>query len=104
MGVGAGFGMDENVVGTGFGELGEERVDRCDHQVDVEGQAGVAAEFGDDGSAEAHVGDEMTVHDVEMEPVGAGTLDGGDLVGEAGEIGREQARGDEGGAARARSG
>ena len=93
--VGAGLGVDQDVIGAGLDEVVDERIHGGDHQVDVEGQARVRAQAGDDRGAETDVGDEMTVHHVEMEPVGAGGLDGADLLGEAGEVGGEEARADQ---------
>ncbi len=50
--------------------------------------------MGDDRRAEGDVGDEMTVHDVEVDPVGAGGVDGGDLGAQPGEIGGQDGGGD----------
>lgn len=57
----------------------DERAYLCDHHVTVEGPSpaflvrpgAVRADVGDDGGADGHVGDEVAVHDVDMEPVGA---------------------------------
>ena len=95
MQVGAGLGVDQDMVGAGLDEVGDERIDGRDHQVDVEGQPRVAAQAGDDRRAEADVGDEMAIHDIEMQPVGARLLDGADLLGKAGEVGGQEARADE---------
>jgi hypothetical protein len=51
----------------------------------------------DDVGAEGNVGDEMSVHHVEMDPVGAGRIDGADLFAQFGEIRRQdRGRNDEG--------
>ena len=44
--------------------------------------------------AERQVRDEVGVHDVEVDPVGAGRLDAADGVGEVGQVGVEDARRD----------
>jgi hypothetical protein len=44
------------------------------------------------GWAEGEVRDEVPVHQVEMEQIGARRLDIGDLVGEPGEVGGQQRR------------
>jgi hypothetical protein len=54
----------------------------------VERLGGERADRRDDPRAERDVGDEMPVHHVEMDPVGAGLVDGAHLVAEPGEIGR----------------
>jgi hypothetical protein len=48
-----------------------------------------AADGFDDGRAEGDVGDEVAVHDVEVDPVGAGGIDCGHLFAEAGKVGRK---------------
>jgi len=40
------------------------------------------------------VGHEVSVHDVHMDPVGAGRVDGAHLLAELGEVGGEDGRGD----------
>ena len=67
------------------------RIDRRDHQVDVERQFGVLAQGSQDGRAEAHVRNEMAVHDVQMQPIGAGRFDRGDFLPQPAEIGGQQA-------------
>ena len=74
-------GLDEVVGGRG-------------HQVGVEGDLGVFAHAGDDGRTEGEVGDEVAVHDVQVEEVGAGVLDVADFGGESGEVGGEEGGGD----------
>ena len=74
-GCGPASGCRQDVVGAGLGEGGEVGIDRADHQVHVERQAGVRAQRLQHQRAEAEVGDEMAVHDVEVQPVGAGGLD-----------------------------
>ncbi len=48
------------------------------------------------GGTEADVGDEVPVHDIEMQPIGAGGLDRGDFLGQPPEIRGQQAWGDDG--------
>ena len=50
----------------------------CDHHMAVESSfvsrpgrfLDMGSDLGDDGGTEGHVGDEVTIHDVNMEPVG----------------------------------
>ena len=61
------------------------------HEVDVEEKIfGEWAHGGDDGGAEGNVGDELAVHDVEVQPVSAGRGGARGLLAEAGEVGGEQ--------------
>ena len=92
--VGAGLGVDGDDVGAGGDEGLEEGVGGRDHQVDVERGPRAGAERRDHVGAEGDVGDEMAVHHVDLHPVGAGGLDRGHLLAEAGEVGREDGRDD----------
>ena len=69
VGVRAGLGMDQDVVGAGLGEGGQIGVGRGDHQVDVERQAGERPQGAQHHRAEADVGHEMPVHHVQVQPV-----------------------------------
>ena len=87
------FRMQADVVGAGVDEGVQIGIDRRDHQVDVERQFGVLAQGRQHGRAEADVRDEMAVHDVQMQPIGAGGFDSADLLPQPAEIGGEQAGG-----------
>ena len=45
---------------------------------------------GDDGGAEGNIGNELAVHDVEVQPVGPGRGGAGGFLAEAGKVGGEQ--------------
>ena len=68
----------------------------ADHQVGVERQLRPRPQMLDRLRAERQVRDEVAVHDVEVDPVGAGLLDPPDGVGEVREVGVEDARRDAG--------
>lgn len=74
------FDVDRDHVGAGLGEGINEPVGVQEHQVDVEKEAGFPVEGGDDFGAEGEVGDEVAVHDVDMEPAQA------ELFNEAGGV------------------
>ena len=95
-----GFRMDADEVGAGLGEGLQIGVGRGDHQVHVEGDGGVLPQRLHDHRAEADVGDEMPVHDVEVQPVGAGGGDGARFLAQPGEIGGEERGGDSDGTGR----
>jgi len=98
--VGAGVRVEADVVGPGLRERLGQRVDRLHHQVDVDrhGTAlrghGVRLQGRTDHRPERQVGHVMVVHYVEVDPVGAGGDDALHLVAQAGEVGRENGRGD----------
>ena len=94
----AGLGMHRDVIAAGLGEGLEIGIARRDHQMRVEDLLGVRAHRLDDVGAEGNVGDEMPVHHVEMDPVGAGGIDGADLFAQSGEIRRQDRRRDDEGA------
>ncbi len=81
--------MDGHHVGAGFGEGVDEVVGVFDHHVAVERELGDGAEGLDHGRAEGDVGDEVAVHDVDVDDGAATALGGGDFVGEMGEVGGE---------------
>jgi len=83
----AGLVVDADPVGAGLGEGGDEFVGVLDHEVAIEGQLGVLAEGGDDGGSDGDVGDEMAIHDVDVDNGATAALGSGDFVGEAGEVG-----------------
>ena len=88
--VDAGFLMDGNPVGTGFGEGGDELIGIFDHQMAIEGNAGKRlAERSDYGRADGDVGDKVAVHDVEMEDGAAAIESGAGVDGKLGEVGGE---------------
>lgn len=78
-----GLDVEADELGAGLGEGFYVEVGLVEHEVDVEEQGGdFAAKFGDHLGAKGEVGDEVAVHDVEVQPGGAG---GGDLGGAFGE-------------------
>jgi len=62
----AGFLMDGDPVSAGFGEFRNEEIGILDHKVTVEGNFELMAERTDNGRSNGEIGDEVTVHDVEM--------------------------------------
>ncbi len=90
--------MHGDVIAAGFGECFEIGIGRRDHQMRVEDLLCVRAYRLDDIGAVGNVGDEMAVHHVEMDPVGAGRIDGADLLAQSGKIRRQDRRRDDEGA------
>ena len=81
--------MDGNPIDAGLRECGDEFVWSFDHQVTIEGDPADFAKRGDDGRADRKIGNEMAVHDVDVEN-GGSALDGGvRLFAEPCEVSRE---------------
>ena len=83
----AGLVVDADPVGSGIGKRGDEVVGILDHEVAIEGQACGLAQALDDRRAEGDVGDEVAVHDVDMDDGSATAFGCGNLVGEVREVG-----------------
>ena len=96
----AGLGMDGDVIAAGLGERLEIGIAGRDHQMRVEDLLGVRAHRLDDVGAVGNVRHEMPVHHVEMDPVGAGRIDGADFLAQLGEIRRQDRRRDDEGTRR----
>ncbi len=89
------LGVDRNDIGTGRGKIREIRIDRGDHQVDVEDFLRGAADGFNDGRAVSDIRNKVTVHHVAMYPVGSRGVHGSDLIAELAEISRQNRRGDQ---------
>ena len=79
----AGFLVNGNPVGTGFGKFGNEEIGILDHKVTIERDFELAAKRADHGRADGEIRDEVAVHDVEVEN-GAAAVDG--LLGVGGKL------------------
>ena len=82
-----GFHMHGDDIGAGLGEGLEIRVARRDHQMYVEHFLGVSAKRFHHVRPDGDVGDEMTVHDVEVDPVGSRRIDRADFLAQLAEVG-----------------
>ena len=94
--MGGGLGVDRDPVRAGVEEPGDDR--RCGLSTmrwTSSGKAVLVFEELDEPGAEGQVGDEVAVHDVDVDEVGPGRLDQPDGVLETGEIGGEEGRRDE---------
>ena len=81
--------VHDDHVGSGFHEGVDVPVRFLDHQVGFQGQFRQRVDGLDDEGAHGDVRDEPSVHDVDMDPVRARALHGTDLIGQAGEIRRQ---------------
>jgi hypothetical protein len=90
----AGFLVNGNPVSTGIGEFGDEEIGILDHQVAIEGNRDDFSEPLHDGRANGDVGNEVAIHDVDVED-GAAAVDGQLRFGaELREIGGEDGGGE----------
>ena len=89
-----GFDVDGDPAGAGCRKRLHEVVGVRHHQVDVQRQLGEPAHRRAQARPERQVGHEVSVHDVEVQQVGPGGLDGAHLVRDPGEVAREQRGGD----------
>jgi hypothetical protein len=88
----ASFLMDRDPVGARFSKFRDEVIGMLDHEMAIKRNLEVFAQTGDHNRADSEVGNEVAVHDVEMED-GAAAFDG--LLGVSGklrEIGGENGR------------
>jgi len=63
------------------------------HQMDIQQEVRHGPDFFDHDGPEREVRHEVAVHDIEVEEIGPGVLDPGDLIGQVGEIRRQNRRG-----------
>ena len=69
--VNAGFLMDGDPVDASFGEGGDKSVRPFDHEVAIEGDLGGLAKRRDYRWADRKIGDEVAIHDVDVEDGGS---------------------------------
>ena len=90
MDVASGFNVHRQRVGAGVPEGLDIALGIFDHHMDIEGQPCIAPAMLDGTRADRDRRHEVSVHDVEVDPIGTGLLQGGHLFTEPAEIGREQ--------------
>src|SRR5262249_39148965 len=71
-----GLDVHRDTVRARFGESLQIRIARRNHQVHIERLSGVTADRLDDVGPYGNVWNKMTVHDIDMDPVGAGSING----------------------------
>src|SRR2546423_1078029 len=94
MGRGSRLHLDLDDAGSRAGEGLDEEVRSLDHQVRLDGELGDPSHRLDRSRSEGEVGDEMPIHDIDLDPVGAALDRLPDLLTEAREV-RGQDRGDD---------
>jgi hypothetical protein len=94
MKVGTCFGVDANPVGTGLDKLGDMMIGIRNHQVAIQRHGGNASDGLNKGRAKRDWGDEVPVHHVDVEYVGAGMLTGENIAFNVKRVSRKQGRSD----------
>ena len=74
--------VNEEMIGAGLGKGGEIAFRLDDHQMHIERLLRVASHRFDNRRPERDIRHEAPVHHIDMDPVGAGRVDGADLIGE----------------------
>jgi hypothetical protein len=87
--------MHGDVVATGLGERLEIGIAGRNHQMGIESLLGVRPHCLDDVGAVRNVRHEMSVHHVEMDPVGTGLIHRADLFAQFREVRRQDRGGDD---------
>jgi len=88
--MGARLVVDGDDVGTGITEIVDIAAGVHNHQMDVEGFAGMFFDMFDNGLTETDIGHENAVHDIHMQPVALALVEHFDVALQIAEIGREQ--------------
>ena len=92
------FDMETHELRAGFDEGFGVALRLGKHEMDIEEKPGdLRAQLGDHLRPEREIGDEMAIHDVEMEPGGVGGGDKGGTFGETGMLAGEDGGGKESG-------
>ena len=89
-----GFRMDADQACAGFGKIGDDAVDRLDHQVDIDwcGNAVIAQGLAYQ-RPDGQIGDVVIVHDIKVHPVSTRLQREAGVFAQAGEIGGQDGRG-----------
>ena len=87
--------MDSDGICSRFEKSRQVVIGMLDHEMNVERKGGLFPHCRDHGRAKRNVIDEMAIHDVEMQPIGAGLFGPMDFVCEARKIGGQDGRSDQ---------
>ena len=82
----AGLYVNREIVRSCLCELGDKGIGVRNHEVDVEGQLSDFSERRYDRRTDGQIGDEMSVHDIDMEDVGPRPFHGCHFLGQSGKV------------------
>ena len=89
--------VDQQVISPRLREIGNVALRFNNHQMYVEGLCGRAAHRFDDRRTKGYVGYEPAVHDIDVDPIGAGPIDRLDFLTDPPKVGGENRRRDHNG-------
>ena len=89
------FNVDRDGVRSSVDKTGQVMIGMLDHEMDVERQSGELANSRDHSRSEGNVVDEVSVHDIAMNPIGPGLLNSLHFIGQSGKIGGENGGSDQ---------
>ena len=84
-----GLGMNGNIVGTASGEIVHITIGLLDHQMDIEGKVRCFANAFDHRNSDGYIRHEMTIHHIDMNPIGTAFFGGFYLFTQPGEVCRQ---------------
>jgi|GEM_PF-3966896 len=84
--------MNSDDVGSSLGEALDLSLGRIDHQVNIEGKGGVGTNRLDHPVADSYFRDKLSVHDIDMDVVGACFGSRDNLLAQMGKVDREDRR------------
>ena len=79
--------MERNNVRTRFGEIGNDAIDRLDHEMNVNRDIDMRPDCSANHGTHCQIRDIMIVHHIEMDHVGAGFDNVADFVAQFGKVG-----------------
>lgn len=96
MKVPTGLGVNDDHLAPGLDETGNQMIRLLDHEMSLERHVHRRAYGGNDVGAERQIGDEASVHDIELDPIDARLLQGLAFLTETSEVGGKDGGDDEG--------
>ena len=79
MGGGGVLNVDGDDISSCLGKVGDTELRLDNHEMDIQGLVGDGAEGINDERTNGDVGDEATVHDINVDPISTSLIDGFDL-------------------------
>ena len=83
--------MEADDIGARLGKVGNDAVDRLDHQMHIDGHLHVRTDGFAHQRTDCQIGNIMIVHHIEMDDVGAGGHDIAHFFSQTREVGRKDA-------------
>ena len=81
--------MNDDFIRAGFGEGFQQNFRPGAHQMNIKKELGQRSDRADDFGSEGYVRHEMSIHDIEVQPIGAGAISPFDFSAQTGVVGRQ---------------